>query len=71
MANRVSSLGMESWRFCQASWWRTIHQAVISTESGLNSSEGWMLARDSRIQRWAWLTGAKKNTAPSSSRDTP
>ena len=68
MANRVSSLGMDSWRLDQASRCLTIHQAVISTDSGLNSSEGWMLARDRRIHRWAWFIAGKKNTAPSSTR---
>ena len=29
-----------------------------------------MLAREIRIQRWAWFTAGKKNTATSISRDS-
>jgi len=43
---------------------------VMSTEMGLNSSEGCRLSRPKRIHRWAWLMAGKKNTAPSSSRNT-
>ena len=57
---RMTRRGMESWRWPQASRCRTIHQATIITESGLNSSEGWRLWPKIFIQRWAWFTAGKK-----------